>query len=413
MSFDWQGRGGQASGGRARSPLAVAQEARELMQEQFYRVDQLQRDVGGTVELYADLLADRASASGVVPGWRALDQRANQLVMDYLNLLDKYDPLEESVLPALQQAIGLFNDLTRKLGPLADDMEQFLTRFGPELQKVGQAKQAVRERADKAAAAVARAESAWRAMRADGYEFDEVDRAFAQASVANRKLAGLADRLTLEQVDEPARLVERLAEEAYRLAVELPERVAGLETRIPSLLTRADALETRAASVPESMGALRREFSMGNWRDIADREQDLAELLSDARTRLREMRMLHRSGDYPAALEQLKIVEEDLRSAGELVDGPRQRLEHLREVKAHPHQLFEKVRFQLRDARYLIQRGGTTAPQPWGGRLDAAASELIAIEGLLDTPHPDYLALSRRLDELEQRIRQLIADYRS
>lgn len=382
------------------------------MQEQFYRVDQLQRDIGGTVTMYADLLADRARQTGVVPGWKALDERANQLVLDYLGLLDRFDPLEDQVGPSLQQAIQLFNELTRKLGPLADDMDEFLGRFGPELGKVGQAKQAVQDRVAKATAAVGRAEAAWRKMHDDGYEFAEADQALARASVAGRKLGGLAGRLTLEQVEEPAKVVEKLAEEAERLAVDLPQRVSTLTTRIPSLLTRVDALEHRAGGVPEAMAALRREFSMGNWRDIADRETDVQSALQSARHRVREMRMLHDAGDYPAALGQLKQVEDELVGVGEMVDGPRQRLDRLRQVKADPQQLFAQARFQLRDARYLIQRGGHSAPQPWAGRLDGAAGELVALEDLLTAPHPDYLALANRMETLSARIQELIDDFR-
>jgi hypothetical protein len=406
------GRHGPADRGRGLQPLERAQEARASLQEQFYRVDQFQSDIGGSVKLYAELLPDRAARTGVVPGWSELDRRANELILEYLGLLDRYDPLEEAGAPQLQQATTEFTGLTPKLGYLGNDMEAFLDRFGDELRKVGEAKQAVERRVAAAVAKVDEAEAAWRAMTAEGLAFPTADTAVAQARVAARKLTEIAPRLTAAKVEEPAAVVERLAEDALRLATDLPRRAATLKTRIPSLNTRIDALETRSGSVADAMRALRREFAMGNWRDIADHEDDLEKMISGARIRVRELGRLYDRGDISAALSQLDEVETELTRAAEIVDGPRQRLTMLREIKADPAKLFDGARFTLRDARYLIMRGRTVAPQPWAGRLDAAAAELIAMEDLLTAPHPDYLALKTRMDALVARVKQLIDEVR-
>ncbi|HEY3014697.1 MAG TPA: hypothetical protein VGJ41_06275 [Nocardioides sp.] len=420
MSNEWDaaGRPGRSREGRRgraprpSQPLVAAQDARAALQEQFYRVDQFQSDIGGTVKLYAGLVADRASRTGVVPGWEALDSRANELIIAYLGLLDRYDPLEERMLPELQQARREFADLTPKLGLLGNDMEGYLDRFGPELQKVGEAKQAVERRVAEAVAKVDQAEAAWRKMTAEGLEFQSADQAIAQARIAARKLAAAAPTLTADRVDEPARVVEKLAAEALTQATDLPRRAAGLRNRIPSLATRIQALETRAQSVPEAMRALRREFSLGNWKDIADRETDVEKLLDDARTRLRDLRRLHDSGDLNGALAQLGLLEDSLAAAGEVVDGPRDRLEELRGIRQNPRGLFDKARFNVRDARFLVMKGRTVAPQPWAGRLDAAAAELIAMETMLEGAHPDYWALKRRMDTLNARVKELIDDFR-
>ncbi|WP_154402790.1 hypothetical protein [Nocardioides speluncae] len=410
MSFDRPA--GRQRGRRGAQPLEQAQEARAAMQEQFYRVDQLQRDIGGTVRQYAAVLADRARRTGVVPGFEALDQRANELIHAYIALLDRFDPLEESVLPALQQATPAFGELSPKLGMLADDFERFLDQYGAELARLGEAKENVMRRIAEASGAVDRAEAAWRAMREKGYEFANADEALARARIAGRRLAGIAEQLTPDKVDEPAQVVEKLAAEALALATDLPQRVATLGTRIPSLSTRIDALGHRAESVHEAMGALRREFSIGNWRDIADREADVHKLLEGAQHRLRELRRLNAGGDHAGALIQLAALEDDLASAGEVIDGPRERLDLLRGIKAQPQKLFEQVRFRLRDARYLVMKGQSVAPQPWAGRIDGAAAELISLESMLKGTHPDYWSLHQRLTALDARVRELIDDYR-
>ena len=412
MSFD---RSGGRAQGRRRTPgaLEAALETRASMQEQFYRVDQAQSDIGGTVTGYAAVLPDRARASGVVPAWSELDSQAHALIVSYLELLDRFDPLEELSAAELHQAQQAFVVITPQLGRLAEEMDRFLERFGPELRRVGEAREQVRRRVGAATARVEEAETAWRRMQAEGYRFDRADQAIARARVAGRRLADLAAQLTPAQVEEPATVVEKLAGEALALATELPRRAATLTQRITSLATRIDALETRAQSVPEAMRALRREFSVGNWKDLADREHDVARLLEGARSRVREMRRLHAAGDHEAALGQLDRLDQELKHTGEMVDGPRSRLARLRELKADPRPLLERVRFTIRDARYLIMKGRNEAPQPWGARLDAAARELIGLEEMLKGTHPDYWRLQQRVDALQRRVRELIDEVRA
>lgn len=411
MGNEWTRR--QGSRRLPPTPLAAAQEARAQLQEQFYRVDQLQRDIGTTVKSYAALLPDRARTTGVVPGWERLDEEAHAAIQAYLDVLDRFDPLEESLLPQIQQATAAFGELAPRLGHLADELEGYLGRFGPELRRLGETRAQVRRRVDEAVAAAARAERAWRAMREAGHEFPVADEALARAALASRKLSEIAEHLTPEKAEEPVRTVERLAGEAERLATDLPQRAATLRTRIPSLATRIEAMGNRAASVPDAMGHLRREFSLGNWQDIADQEREVDAGLARAREELRELGRLHRAGDVTAALDALSRLEETLERTQALVDGPRERLELLRSVRKDPKAVFERARFSVRDARYLVMRGRQVAPQPWGDRLDAIARELIAMESLLEPTHPDYLALHRRADQLQERVRRLVDDFRA
>lgn len=376
-------------------------------------MDQFQSDIGGTVKLYADLLPDRARRTGVVPGWSSLDQQATELIVAYLEVLDRFDPLEDCVVQEQQEALRAYAELTPKLGYLGNEMEGYLERFGPELRKVGEARQQVENRVAAANTKVQEAEGAWRRMTDAGFQFDAADQAIAQARIAARKLTAAGPQLTPANVDEGAAVVEKLGAEALALATDLPRRAATLKTRIPSLATRIDALETRAESLPEAMRALHREFSTGNWQDLADREQDVAKLLSGARARVQELRTLHENGDLTAALTALAGLEAALADAGEVVDGPRVRLTLLRQVRDDPQRLFERARFTLRDARYLVMEGKPVAAQPWAGRLDSAAAELIAMESALDGAHPDYWALQRRLDALNERVRKLIDDFRA
>ncbi|MDR6175661.1 hypothetical protein QE364_000278 [Nocardioides zeae] len=390
--------------------LERALDVRGQLQEQFFRVDQLQRDVGETVASYAGLLPDRARSTGVVPSWRHLDERAQAAVLDYLGLLDRHDPVEDLDPYQVAAAAADFERGVPTLRSLADDMERFTSSYGAELGRVGEVRARVARRLEEAQQAVAAAEAAWREMTAAGGSFPAADEAVVRARVAGRKLAEVGDRLGPADVDEPAAVVERLAEEARELARELPRRAAAVGNRIPSLATRIDAVVTRSERTSEYMSGLRREFSYESWKDIADAEGQLKDHLEEARGALERLRRLHAAGDQPGALAALQEVETAVEAASDLVDAPRRRLERLRDVKRDPGALFDRARFVLRDTRLLLRSG---PPQPWGGRLDAFARELIALEGLLETTHPDYWALLTRIDRLHEGVDRLVADFRA
>lgn len=394
----------------AHDGLAHAQEVRGQLQEQFFRVDQLQRDIGSTVASYAALLPDRARSTGVVPGWRALDERATAAVGDYLGVLDQHDPVEELDPYRVHAAVTAFERATPPLRTLADELERFLDAYGAELGRLGEVRAQVERRVGQARAAVARAEDAWRAMHAQGVEVPEADQALARARVGLRKLLEIVDRLGPDAVEEPAAVVERFAEQAAELAVEVPQRIATLGTRIPSLATRIDAVATRRERTGEHMSGLRREFSHASWKDLAGAERELDEALGQARSALDRLRDLHAAGETTDALAQLAVVEDAVTRASDLVDAPRRRLERLREVKRDPQRLLERARFSLRDTRLLLRRG---SPQPWGGRLDAFAHELIALEELLEVPHPDFWQLVQRTERLHEGVDRLVADFRA
>ncbi|MDT9594329.1 hypothetical protein RDV89_14690 [Nocardioides zeae] len=407
MSSSWPDRRRRGGGPSA---LERAQEARGLLQEQFFRVDQLQRDVGGTVASYAAMLPDRARSTGVVPGWKRLDDRAHAAVGDYLALLDQHDPVEELDPYRVHAATTAFEQGTAPLRGLADEMERFVDSYGAELGRLAEVRATVERRVAAAQAAVAAAEQAWHAMHDAGVDVPEADASLARARVAVRKLVEIADRLGPDAVEEPAGVVERLAGQARTLATEVPQRLATLATRIPSLGTRIDAVSTRAERTGEFMSGLRREFSFASWKDLADAEDELDAHVATARESLDRLRRLHADGETTAALTELTNVEDAVKAASDLVDAPRHRLERLRQVKSDPQQLFERARFALRDTRLLLRRG---SPQPWGGRLDALAHELVALEGLLDAPHPDYWQLVTRMDRLHAGVDALVADFRA
>lgn len=395
---------------QANNALAQAQEVRGLLQEQFFRVDQLQRDIGTTVAQYAALLPDRARSTGVVPGWKSLDDRAHQVVADYLALLDQHDPVEDLDPYRVHAAATAFERGTPPVRAMADELERFLDSYGNELGRLGEVRAQVERRIAAAQASVTRAEEAWRAMRAQGVEVPDADEALARARVAARKLGEIGERLGPDAVEEPASVVERLAEQAQTLAVEVPQRLATLGRRIPSLATRIEAVETRRERTAEHMSGLRREFSHASWKDLAATEADLEAALEEGRASLERLRDLHEAGETTAALHELALVEQAVERASDLVDAPRRRLERLREVKRDPQHLFERARFALRDTRLLLRRG---SPQPWGGRLDALAHELVAIEGLLEAHHPDYWQVLTRTERLHEGVDRLVADFRA
>ncbi|MDF9717506.1 hypothetical protein INN71_03475 [Nocardioides sp. ChNu-153] len=390
--------------------LERALEARAQLQEHFFRVDQLQRDVGGTVAQYAALLPDRARSTGVVPAWRQLDQRAGDAVLAYLGVLDAHDPVEDLDPYRVGAATTAFERGVPALREVAEAIDRYLDQYGAELGRVGEVRERPARRLAAAQESVTRAEAAWRAMTEEGFSLPEADEALARARVAARKLAEIADRLGPDDAEEPAAVVERLAEDARSLATELPARLRTLGQRIPSLATRIEAVTTRSERMGEHMSGLRREFSYASWDDLARAEEELRSRVASARDGLEPLRRLHAAGDHAGALAALTRVEDDVRRASDLVDAPRLRLERLREVKRDPEALLERARFALRDARLLLRRG---SPQPWGGRLDALAHELIAVEGLLEGAHPDYWQLLTRVERLHAGVDTLVADFRA
>lgn len=383
------------------------------MQEQFYRLDRFQSDIGGSVRRYAELLPDRAARTGTVPGWQALDEQASEAIVAYLGALDAFDPLEDCPATRLPEAMRTFRELTDRLGYLGNDMESYLDRFGPELRRVGEARRRVEARVTAAQERVAQAVSAWERLAADGYQFDAVDRAVAQARIAGRKLEAAAPRLTPDSAAEACRVVEKQAGDAAALAAELGRRSRSLGSRIPSLRTRVDALQNRAESVPETLRCLRREFSAPNWEDLSRGEGDLARRLDQARGLVADLERRHETGDHAGALSVLDEIEGLLDRIGEVVDGPRARLTLLRGMRDEPRRSLDRVRFRLRDARYLVQDGRPVADQPWAGRLDAAAAAFLAVEPALQARHPDYWSVHQRLTALEATVDRLVADFRA
>ena len=344
VSFDWTGRPSQPgrpdrsarsgrSGGRS-TPLEAAQEARGALQEQFYRVDQFQSDIGGTVKLYAGLLPDRASRTGVVPGWAPLDQKANELIVAYLELLDRFDPLEDLAPLQQQEAHRAFSELTPKLGFLGNDMEGFLERFAPELQKVGEARERVESRIRDANAKVREAEAAWRQMdrprlpvrlrgprdRSGQDRGPQADRGRAAAQTGERRRGRPGRREACCRGSRPGHRPAAPgchAEDPDPLAGR-PDRRSGDQGRVRP---RGDA-----GPPPRVLG---RELA-GSARSRAGRGKLLAAAL---RQQVRELRILHERGDLTAALTALSAIETTLEEAGALVDGPRERLSLLRQVR--------------------------------------------------------------------------------
>lgn len=398
---------------RPPSQREATQQALDQLMEDFRHLDSSQRTLRGMVESFEAYLPQRAAASGLVPRFRVLDAEAEKLILEYLDVLDQH-PFDESLdLNRLGAAHRAYADIGPRLAKQAAAMDQVVNDYDAELTRIGTQVQRGRTMKEDAAGLAGRVAAAATRLRDSGLEVPELNGLLARtraAAVAANDWAPAAGFPALEQAVAE---LQSLAVETEKLAEDYPHRIAHARTRRSSLSTKAQAIESRMERIPDTMAVLRREFSLGNWRDVDDVGERVKQALSLARGKLHDFdRLVDAGAEWALPLRLIDEARAALDEAGALVDAPSERLNALRAVKADPEELLRKVRFRLRDAQLLV----THQPRPGGdavGRdLDALARRLDALRATFAGVHPDYWAGLQEADRIQAAVQQQVERFR-
>lgn len=391
---------------------AMAQRDLDRMKDAFLELDRVQRLTGELVGDYARLLPERAATTSLVGRHTQLDARAHDLVEQYLTLVTKFEDVEELRPPRLQEAGSSYMRLAIDLENTTGDLERFLDGARTELGRVGQLK-ASRETAQaEAVEALNRAHAAWNHLReVDGLESPAADLAFARARVAARAAQAWTPDQPIAALEDAVRLTMENAEACIEAAQGFPDEVKRLRTRAGSLRTRLAGVEHRTGTREENMATLRRDFAFGNWDDIqVGLQEDPVAGARDAITRLEQAVAVE---DWAAASQARDDAESELRKAETLVDAPRRRLEEIRMFMADPEARAAKARFALRDAQLLVTSGDANRLRTFGPQLDAQAARIETALGSLEGRNPNYRAVIRDLEAVEESIAAVVERYRN
>jgi hypothetical protein len=177
--------------------------------------------------------------------------------------------------------------------------------------------------------------------------------------------------------------------------------------------TAADGVESRLERVPADLAVLRREFSIGNWRDLESVEQTVRDQLALARGKLHDFdRLVEAGADWALPLRLLDEARTALDTAKTQVGAPAERLTALREVKADPEALMRQVRFRLRDAQLMVTNGRKPGGDRVGRELDTLARRLDGLRSGLHGVHPDYWSLLQEADRITASIKAQVERFR-
>ncbi|WP_139981267.1 hypothetical protein [Nocardioides litoris] len=396
------------------SQLEATQNALDQLMEDFRHLDQSQRTVRGMVESFQAYLPERAGASGLVPRFRILDREAEQLITEYLSVLDRH-PFDETLdQRALGAAHRAYAEVGPKLARTAEALDQVVLDYDADLTRIGNAVQRAREARERATALTQRVAAAARTLRETGVEVPELNDVLRRTRAAATTASEWQPAAGAPALDAAVGELETLAAEAERLATELPDRIARATTRRTSLRTVAESVESRMPRMREDLATLRREFSLANFADLDTDEDAVRADLATARAKLADFdRLVAAGADWGLPLRLLDEARAAADAAKARVGGPGDRLHRLREVKADPEDVLKKTRFRLRDAQMMV----TQTPKPVGQQvareLDALAVRLDGLRSGLRGTHPDYWGLAREADRITEAVKAQVDRFRS
>ncbi|MGW0039401.1 hypothetical protein [Gordonia sp. NPDC003376] len=350
-------------------------------------------------------LADIDSAVGVAhqldprsrlrAEWTALRERYGQVTADYLRLSGE-------VAPGPQPRPDEFARCTDALAAMTDEM----ARFGhAHVRELDRARHAVTE-------VGVLDQRARTAATAAGQALEHAPASFMRLNSVSRAADGLSTAIgAYEQAgDLPARrsTASALISAAHRVDAalsEAPDFAERAQRVIRSVDTRRGGIVTRAERVPETMSALRREFSGECSADLQNAEEGIRRNIDAADADLARAR--DRLADAPdQAIADAENARDDLDAAEFAVDSVLSRLELLRQVRADPSATEQRVRFRLRDAQHFAVNNKMV--DEWGSVLDAQADRISRAHTRLERVHPDYWAYLTELRAVEDRVAEIV-----
>ncbi|MDO9456964.1 hypothetical protein [Nocardioides sp.] len=400
----------------SRSPDSQREATRTALDQlmlDFQHLDSSQRTLRGMVESFQAYLPERAASSGLVPRFRVLDQEAEKLIGDYLATLDQH-PFDESL---DQRGLGAAHRAYAEVGPRlakhADALDQVVLDYDNELTRIGQQVKRGRELKEAAAAQARRVADAATTLRETGLEVPELNGILARTRAAAVAANDWQPATGFPVLEQAGAELAGLADAAEKLAQDYPQRVAKARTRRTSLRTALEAVESRLERIPADMAVLRREFSLGNWRDLEKVEPTAREQLALAQTKLTDFdRLVEAGADWSLPLRLLDEARAALDTAKTQVGAPADRVTALRAVKADPEELLRKVRFRLRDAQLLVTNTRKPGGDAVARELDSLARRLDGLRSGLQGAHPDYWALLQEADRITDGVKVQVERFR-
>lgn len=432
-----------------------ARESQDVAAGAFLRMDTAHRDLQLQVESFLVSGADPAVARRMRSEYEELHTDAEFRAQRYLATLDAHPVGDTTPLDKLYSATMAYRQATGDLSEMAAKLEAFLEKNVPHfakttsaLDQLGTRRRRANARLEEARASVAVLAEAGVPVEEAGAALDRAqaaadeleaavgkrsvpeliemaDRAAVAAEAVRPAVAAVTSRAEAKAREEQARAeaqareararaeaqareaAARAAEEARR-AAELAAIAEAAPTRIASLRTRRDAVAFRAEQIEETMRLLRREWSEGNWADVADTETRVAEHLAAADAELASAADGVREENWPHVESAVVAVGGQLAAAADLLDELSARHDLLLAARDSSADLVGQARFRVRDAQRLVMTGRTEPPQPWAAELDALAARLEAASGMTEGVHPNYWAYRAELAAITDAVADVV-----
>lgn len=426
----------------------TARAAQDAAADAFYRMDVASRDLALQVESFVASGEDPALARSLAGEYEPIKAEAEFRSHRYLATLDAHPVNDTTPLDKIYSATQAYRQATGDLLEWAVKLEEFLDRHVPTFARTTAALDRLGTHTLRANARLTEARAAVAALADAGIAVEEAGGALDLAQVAAEDLAAaigkapvpeviaLADKAALaaEAVRSAAAQVTtraqanaeaqereaqaraeaearetaaRAAEEARR-AAELAVLAEGAPKRMSSLRTRREALAFRAEKVEDTLRGLRRDWSEGNWSDVADVGHRVGEHLAGADSDLAAATVAGDAGDWERADPALRSAGGQLTAVAALLDSLMARQDLLVAARDGAGELVGQVRFKLRDAQRLVMADRTEPPQPWAGQLDALVTQLEASAGTVEGVHPNYWAYRAELAAIAEAVADLV-----
>jgi chromosome segregation ATPase len=391
---------------------ADAQAAKDAAAQAFYDLDTAQRELEISIETIS-AVDDSPEARRALAGFRALNERIDQVSGSYIAAMDAHD-LERDELDhsAAARARGDLNRAKEELEQAKAELERFAGSLGPLLGKAETQLARLAPAVERAKQSLRAASDALDGVRAAGLRSDGLAARLAALAPELTKLNEGAGRHGVQETVQRADDVRRRAEAVRAEAERLPEQARGIDKRLVSLRTRVQALSTRAEAVQPVLSELRRRFSVACWQDLQQVPEQAAEAVRQAEAALAEARRARaeqRWADATAHLTSVRSLMDDVDGA---VGAAGDRLRRLNEVRKDPSAEVEKTRFAIRDAQRLAMQGRTT-PLPRHARpLDDAVARLDRAVAALEGRHPDYWAFLTETAAVRETANRVVANIR-
>ncbi|MFT4127525.1 MAG: hypothetical protein QM662_15010 [Gordonia sp. (in: high G+C Gram-positive bacteria)] len=348
--------------------------------------------------------AAELSRPAVRADWHALREQHTRLTDEYLRLSAASTPGETGAdgRPLQPPRADEIDHCTEALTGIASAMETFAQAHAAELARA-------RATIDEVTRLEAQAHAA--AAAASNTVAHTPDR-FRRLGLVTR--AGDELQAALGAFPAPGGWLARRS--AATAVIDAAGRVDAAITRAPGLTEEARrvirsvdtfraGISTRAGHVPATLSALRREFSVECSADLDDTESVTRRRLQAADTHLADAR-IHLADAPDQAIADAGLARAELDGASAAVDAVTTRLTRLREVRADPGVVEQRVRFRLRDAQHFAVNHALV--DEWGSVLDAQADRILRARDALDRVHPDYWAYLTGLRAVDQRLIEIV-----